>query len=209
MAAATGSTSSQAQSRRAQILDAALTAFTEHGVAGASIEDIRGGSGASIGSIYHHFGGKEGIAGALYLEGMRGYQEGFLDVLAAAASTREGVAGGVRHHIGWIAEHRDLARFLLLGRDAGVVDSSEDALLELNRGFFHAVQEWVRPRVTLAELRALEPELLTALWIGPAHDLARHWLAGRSRVSLIDAAPVLAEAAWICLRADVPTNEED
>jgi AcrR family transcriptional regulator len=195
-------TATDRRPRRAAILDAALGAFTEHGVAGASIEDIRRRSGASIGSIYHHFGGKDAIAGALFLEGMGDYQRGFLDVLSAAGSTRDGVEGAVRHHIGWIAEHRELAQFLLLGRDAGTVAASEVELRDLNRGFFHTVHEWVRPRVKRGELRPMEPEVLTALWIGPSHELARQWLAGRSRVSLPDAAPVLAEAAWNSLKKE-------
>ena len=72
-------------------------------------------------------------------------------------------------------------------------------LRAINRKFFRAVSSWTRPRVERGELRDLEPELLTSLWIGPAQDLARHWLAGRSRKSLNDAAPVLADAAWRCL----------
>jgi AcrR family transcriptional regulator len=189
-------------SRRAQILDAALAAFTEHGVAGASIEDIRRRSGASVGSIYHHFGGKDGIAGALYLEGIRDYQQGLLEVLSHASSTRDGIEGAVNHLIGWIAEHRELAWFLLLGRDAGIVPASETELRKLNRDFFGAVNAWVRPRVGRGELRDLKPEVLTALWIGPSHDLARHWLAGRSRVPLPEAATALAGAAWTCLKEE-------
>lgn len=183
-------------SRRTEILDAALAEFSARGVAGTSIDDIRRRSGASVGSIYHHFGDKDGIAGALYVEGLADYQTGFLEVLAAAESTRAGVEHGVHHHVSWIDEHRDLARFLLLGRDARAVLTSERPLRELNRRFFANVSRWTRPRVRAGELRALEPALMTALWIGPSQDLARHWLAGQIRVSPIDAAPVLADAAW-------------
>jgi AcrR family transcriptional regulator len=187
--------------RRAAILDAALVEFTAHGVAGASIGDIRRRSGASVGSIYHHFGDKDGIAGALYLEGLGEYQQGFVAVLDAAGTAQDGIEGGVRHHVGWIEEHRELARFLLLGRDARVVVATEKPLREMNRRFFAQVTAWTEPRVADGELRALEPELLTALWIGPSQELARHWLAGRTRTSLTHSADVLAEAAWRSLSA--------
>jgi AcrR family transcriptional regulator len=185
--------------RRDQILDAALAEFIASGVAGASIGAIRRRSGASVGSIYHHFGDKDGIAGTLYLEGLRDYQEGFLAALVDASSTRDGIERGVVHHVQWIDEHRDLARFLLLGRDSRLVVATERPLRELNRRFFAGVQAWVRPRVKAGELRDLEPELLTALWIGPSQDFARHRLAGRIRVSLKQAGPVLADAAYRCL----------
>jgi AcrR family transcriptional regulator len=189
-------TSAEIPSRRSVVLGAALAEFTAHGVAGASIEDIRRRSGASVGSIYHHFGDKDGIAGALYLEGLGRYQRGFTNVLDAAASTRQGVEGGVRFHLSWVDAHRELARFLLLGRDARVVVASEKPLRELNRRFFGHVVGWTGPRIADGQLRDLEPELMTALWIGPSQELARHWLAGRSCASLTDAAEVLADAAW-------------
>src|SRR5947209_6583081 len=165
--------------RRAAILDAALAEFNAHGLAGASIEDVRRRSGASVGSIYHHFGGKDGIAGALYLEGLREYQEMFVAALARAQSTRHGVEGAVHHHIRWVAGQPELARFLLLVGDATVVASTEGALRELNRSFFGQVLRWTRPRVEAGELRELSLELMTALWLGPTQELARVWLAGR------------------------------
>jgi AcrR family transcriptional regulator len=185
--------------RRQAILSAALTEFNVHGVAGSNIDDIRRRSGASVGSIYHHFDGKDGIAGALYLEGLADYQTGFIDTLDGAASTRAGVEGAVHHHVGWIEGHGDVARFLFLGRDARTVIATERPLKVQNRRFFARVTGWTRPRVAAGELRDLEPELLTALWIGPSQELARHWLAGRTRASFKDAAPALADAAWRCL----------
>ena len=182
--------------RRETILAAALEEFNAHGVAAASIEEIRSRSGASVGSIYHHFASKEGIAAALYLDGLRDYQSGFVAQLGAALSTREGVQDGVGYHVGWIATHRELARFLLLVRDQVVVAETEGALRELNRSFFAQVSEWMAPAVARGELRRLSPELLTALWLGPSQELARMWLAGRMRTSLSAAIPVLSAAAW-------------
>jgi AcrR family transcriptional regulator len=60
--------------RRADILAAALECFTRSGYEATRIEDIRSRSGASIGSIYHHFGSKERIAAVLHVEAIRAYQ---------------------------------------------------------------------------------------------------------------------------------------
>jgi AcrR family transcriptional regulator len=188
--------------RRAEILDAALAAFTAHGVAGTSIEEIRRRSGASVGSIYHHFGGKDELAGALYLDGLESYQRGFLAALATATSSRAGVEGGVRHHLAWVAGHAQLARFLFLGRDASVTVATERPLRELNQRFFSAIRRWSEPRVAAGELRDLPPELTTALWIGPSQELSRLWLARRTRTELTDAADVLAPAAWRSLKEE-------
>ena len=79
-----------------------------------------------------------------------------------------------------------------------MVLSTSRGLRAINRKFFAAVSNWTGPRIEAGELRRLDTELLTALWIGPSQDLARHWLGGRSRTSLPTAAPVLADAAWRC-----------
>src|SRR2546423_6897860 len=52
--------------RRQAILDAAMHLFATRGLRATAIEDICAASGASNGSLYHHFGSKEGIAATLY-----------------------------------------------------------------------------------------------------------------------------------------------
>ena len=47
--------------RRAQILEAAINCFLEHGYTNTSMNDIIKASGLSSGSIYSHFSGKEDI----------------------------------------------------------------------------------------------------------------------------------------------------
>lgn len=47
--------------RRAQIIEAAIDCFLEHGYTNTSMSDIIKASGLSSGSIYSHFSGKEGI----------------------------------------------------------------------------------------------------------------------------------------------------
>src|SRR3954471_16108890 len=91
--------------RQQAILDAALGAFLEKGVLATTIEDVRERSGASVGSIYHHFGSKEGIAAALFVEGMRSYQDGAVEALRA-----KGVRGFVRRHVRWVAANPRLAQ---------------------------------------------------------------------------------------------------
>lgn len=49
-----------------RILNTALDLFVEHGYHSVSVHDIQKQANVSIGSIYNHFGGKEGIAKALY-----------------------------------------------------------------------------------------------------------------------------------------------
>jgi AcrR family transcriptional regulator len=99
----------RSHARRQAILEAAQAVFLAHGVAAASMEEIRDRSGASIGSIYHHFRDKEGIAEALHARVLDGYQAGFLAALAGRGA-REGVQAVVEHHRRWPTTRRVCSR---------------------------------------------------------------------------------------------------
>lgn len=61
-------TVAQRANTRTLVLDAALKLFTEKGYFNTSVHDIGREAATSIGSIYHHFGDKTGIARALYAQ---------------------------------------------------------------------------------------------------------------------------------------------
>ncbi|SNR42782.1 transcriptional regulator, TetR family [Haloechinothrix alba] len=182
--------------RRRAILDAALACFTAKGFSATTVDDIRIRSGASVGSIYHHFGGKERIAAALYVAGIRDYQEGTLAVLREHQEARAGITALVGHHLRWIAEHPDLARFLLRRRETEVALANDGELREMNWALFEAIAEWLRPHVAAGRVRSLPTDLYSALLIGPSQEFARHWLEGRTKSTIERAERSLAEAAW-------------
>jgi AcrR family transcriptional regulator len=182
--------------RKQAILDAALRSFTEKGVAAATVEDVRRLSGASVGSIYHHFGDKEGIAAALYVEALRDYQQGYLEIVRRAPDAERGVRALVRHHLRWVAAHPDLARFLLAGPPPGAAERLEP----LNRELFAATAAWVDAEVGAGRMRRLPRDVLYTVLIGPAQEFCRQWLDGRTKTSMGSAERLLAQAAWDALR---------
>jgi AcrR family transcriptional regulator len=180
-------------SRRDAILEAALDSFGATGE--TAIEDVRQRSGASVGSIYHHFGGKDGIAAALYLEILRGYQGGVARVLKRAGSAEEGVKALVRHHLRWVERNPERARFLLQG--GALREAVNEELAQLNRGLSVEIEGWVERHPAI---RPLPLEVFYATVIGPAQEVSRLWLAGRID-SLRRLEGDLVEAAWRAVRA--------
>jgi AcrR family transcriptional regulator len=185
--------------RRGAILDAALRCFNRKGVSATTVDDVRQGSGASVGSIYHHFGGKEQLAGALYLEGLRSYQRGLAAVLRRHTDAEAGVRAIVRHHLRWVERNPELARFLLSRGETAVELTADDQVKELNRAFFSETAAWLRPHVEAGLIRELPLDLYYAVVIGPSQEFVRHWLHGRASSSIRQAEGVLAEAAWDAL----------
>ena len=180
--------------RRETISNAALESFAASGE--ISIEEVRRLSGASVGSIYHHFGGKDGIAAALYVEILRDYQSAVARALRRAPDAEAGVKALVRCHLRWVVRNPDRTRFLLHSGAARV--AAGDELKELNRDLSTTLGEWIEDRPAI---RPLPREVFYATVIGPSQELSRHWLTGRIR-SLSKLEDELAEAAWRAVRAD-------
>ena len=188
-------------SRKQEILQAALACFTEHGVDATTIEMIRDRSGASIGSLYHHFGNRERIIAALYLEGIGEYaallEAGLVDTLEAEACVKLFVTC----YVDWVVANPDWARFILHNR--GRVEAGEwgERLREHNRAHGQRIGAVLRRHREAGAFRPMPGDCFVSVVIGPAHDMARNWLAGRSSTALADCRELLAQIAWDSVRA--------
>ena len=69
------------EQRRAHILGTALNLFTSSGYFNTSVHDIQRRADVSVGSIYHHFKNKEGIAKALYDDLLVRMEGGMLQIM--------------------------------------------------------------------------------------------------------------------------------
>ena len=60
----------QTNALKIRVMKVALNHFSEVGIENVSVSSILAGADCSVGSLYHHFGNKEGIAEAVLLEGV-------------------------------------------------------------------------------------------------------------------------------------------
>jgi len=182
--------------RRREILEAALACFEELGYEASTIADIRRRSRASVGSIYHHFGGKAGIAAALYAEGLTDYQAGLLARMRRSRGAQALVKAVVRHHLDWAEANPAWARYLMGMRRLEAVEAIEVRLRKINQGFVREADALIRPHMDGGEIAALPFEILLASLLGPAQEFLRLWFSGRSELGLRRARELLASAAW-------------
>jgi AcrR family transcriptional regulator len=191
-----------ARDRRTRILDAALRCFAKRGVAATSVEDVLRASRSSIGSLYHFFGGKEALAGAVYVEGLRRYHESLNARLSRLRDPEACVRAVVLHYVAWVTENPQWARFLLEHRRSSHVASVEREIRAVTREAFTGFEARLAPWVSEGLVVKLPAELYASVLVGPAQALAGHWLAQNRHDELRAAAPALAEAAWRALRRD-------
>lgn len=191
--------------RRRSILAAALDAFAEGGAEAITIEGIRDRSGASTGSIYHHFGNKDGVVAALYQAILEAYRGGLSEYLADAHGARDFVRRIVLFHVGWAAREPLKARYLHEVRRSPALVPIEADLRRSTGDLLREVGVELHRHVEAGDIVRLPRQLYAALIIGPSQEVIRHILGGRSKLRLEEVAESLAEAAW---RSLAPVNEE-
>jgi AcrR family transcriptional regulator len=187
--------------RKSVILAAALAVFSEKGIEEATIEDIRQRSQASVGSIYHHFGTKEGIAAALFSQGLDDYWTQLIARAQGKPNAEETIHDLIAAHIGWVTSKPDLARFLFSRRQA-VSPAYEQAIRQRTADHFKALFALLKPWFKQGALRRLSADLYAPLLMGPAQEFSRQWLSGRIQLDPRIAAKELSLAAWRSIATD-------
>ena len=108
-----------AQTQRA-LLDAARAVFAEQGFDKTSIADLVERAGSSVGSLYHHFGGKSELFLALWQEHQQVQEEAASQAVAQArragvTDTTELFCAGARAFLEGSWQRRDLALLFFSG----------------------------------------------------------------------------------------------
>ncbi len=164
------------------------------------MEHIRVASGASNGSIYHHFGSKQAIALELYEEGRRRYETDMLAALHRETAPEAGVRALVAGHLRWGQAHRDWSLLLTRLGTADIAGEFPERIATLHAGFAKAVHAWFAPFIRRRLVADLPPEIFLLQALGPGMAFARLWLAGATALDVKAAARLLANAAWKSLR---------
>ncbi len=189
----------QSKVRQKQIITAALDCFNEQGITNTSISDICRRAGASIGSIYHHFKGKEQLAATVYIAGIRNYQEGFLNALKNKKGAKSGIFAVINYHLNWVEKNPDWSIFLFQKRHAEFMDETEDEFKRLNQEFFVALSSWFNKHAEAGSIRKLPEGIYICILLGPSQEFSRHYITGNTSTPIKKAAKELSTAAWRAL----------
>ncbi len=187
-------------SRRA-VLRHALACFNATGIEAATIEDLRSGSGQSVGTIYHHFRNKEGVAAALFFAGFDDQSRAIATRTAAAPDAHAMVAALVSAYVDWVTAQPELAAFLFMARETIAQGPHGPELVERLEARYAPIDARLDEGVRAGLINELPSELIPALVLGGAESYCRGWLAGRRKGKPTVYAALLAEAAWRSIAA--------
>lgn len=183
------------------VLDAAAELFDEVGYAGTTIELIQMRSEVSVGSIYHYFGSKQGIAGLLYLQSFTDYSRMLLASLSDDAE--DSVRAVVAHHFKWVKADPARARLLMQRHENEHGLPVRQTIDDTWSHFLDRLQLWQVRRAKEGATKTVEPSMLYAIWLGPAQEYTRiafsTVLEAKSARFPPDTVTTFADAAWAAL----------
>jgi AcrR family transcriptional regulator len=133
-----------ARRSRAKLLEAATTAFAEHG-ADAPLDDIARRAGVGIGTLYRHFPTRTDLQAAVYRSQVFAVCQ-TADELVATVPPEQAFFGWVRAMAGYLATKRGLSRALIeaVGKDSELISGCWVAMRDsTDRLLAHAQQAGV------------------------------------------------------------------
>lgn len=164
---------------RTRVIEAAARLFAERGLEAVSIQDIREASGVSNGSIFHHFGSKNGVALHVYLEERRAYWDHAIAAVEAYDGDPVNALGAaVRATLAYQQAHPERHNFMIECASSSWTREHAAPVQALNAEFTQRFLAWGAPHAVAGRLRPIDPQLVAALVFGPSQWLARSWLTG-------------------------------
>ncbi len=101
----------------------------------------------------------------------------------------------IAHQLRWTEQNARLALFIYQRGHLDFESPGGAELTALNRDLAAAFRRWLEPLITAGEIRPTSMLMITAIVSGPAHAVARRWLAGQLSQTLTAYTDELAEAA--------------
>lgn len=184
----------RSKSTREKVLEAATELVVELGHENVSMKELVERSGVSNGSIFHHFGSKDGVLEAIFERERRAY----LGYISKATLEYEGDpcdALAAASAAAIVYQARDPQRHFRL-----ISQFSHSEWLYAKRQMWNdlagdierPVIEWAMPHLAAGRLPMLPPAMIQSLLLGSAELVCHQWRAGRIGGKLEDQAPIVA-----------------
>ena len=187
-------TKEEADQTRQDLLDAALTVFSQKGYTAARLEDVARTAGVTRGAIYHHFGSKADLYSALIDEANQVGNSAIDRAINEGGTFIQVVTRILVYSFALLEEDQrfsEVTALLLTTPDVEVLSKrrSDEAqeLVDSISGFFRLIIEQ-------GELRQdLDPQMAARAFLGYQYGLSSLWLFNRNAFSIKGSAPELAE----------------
>lgn len=188
-----------------KILTAALDLFVNNGYHNVSVHEIQKQANVSIGSIYKYFGGKEGIAKALYKHILNEMDEMVDDVKKEFKSPMDQCKEIIRLLCGYTETHYNIMAFVFHAKHAEFVP--EEPLI-CNTLPFVKIREIVNKGMMNGEFRKLDPWVAASTIFGGIIRMIQLRLDNMIEKPLPDYYEMLVDASFMGVLANTSVESD-
>jgi len=185
-----------------RILTAALDLFVDNGFHNVSIHEIQKKADVSIGSIYNHFGGKEGVASALYKHILNEMDELIDAVIQEVSSPSDQCKEIIRQLFEHTETHQNIMAFVFHAKHTEFLP---DVPLICNASPFIKIREIIRRGIDAGEFIQTDSWVAASSIFGGAIRMIQLRLDGLIEKPLPDYYDQIIAAAWHGLAANAST----
>jgi TetR/AcrR family transcriptional regulator, repressor of fatR-cypB operon len=190
-----------------KILTAALDLFVEKGYHNVSIHEVREVADVSIGSIYRYFGGKEGIAQALYKHIVNEVDELIDRVTQSISTPVEQLEEIIKQLFQHTETHRNIIAFVFHSKHA---DFLADQPLIFDAAPFIKIRQITAEVLDNDDLKDVNATIATSIIVGSAMRLIQMRLDGSIEEALTNYFDFTMNSIWNGIkpaRSDLPLKK--
>ncbi len=182
----------QPHDRRETILSVALQLFTERGYFNTSVHDIQKLANVSIGSIYHHFGNKEAIAKALFLDIENSLNEAITGIMLNHRSCHDRCRSVISYLFETTEKNQQMMKFMLYAKHQEFMPDEKPVCSSRP---FSLMKDMVIDGMKNGELRVMDPSVAAVAVFGAPLRLLFLRMDGVLEKPL----PLYLEECWDCV----------
>lgn len=187
-------TKEEAEQTRQALLDAALTVFSQKGYTATRLEDVARTAGVTRGAIYHHFGSKADLYGALIEEANKVGNSAIDQAVNEGGSFIEIVSRILVYTFALLEDDRRFSEVMALQLTTPDVEVLSQRRYIEAQELVTSISSFFRVIIDQGELRRdLDPVTAARGFLGYQYGLASLWLFNREAFSIKESAPELAE----------------
>ncbi len=188
-----------------KILTAALDLFVENGYHNVSIHEVQKQAEVSIGSIYNHFGGKEGIAKALYRHILNEIDELIDRVIDKVDSPSEQCKEIITQLFEHTETHRNIIAFVFHTKHAEFLPQEP---LICDASPFKRMREIITQGIVAGEFKKMDSWVASSIIFGSAVRMIQLRLDNHIENPLTEYTSMVIDAAWVGLGKEQLTKEQ-
>jgi TetR/AcrR family transcriptional regulator, repressor of fatR-cypB operon len=182
-----------------KILTAGLDLFVEKGYHNVSIHEVRELADVSIGSIYRYFGGKEGIAQALYKHILNEVDELIDRVTQVIPTPVEQIEEIVKQLFDHTETHRNIIAFVFHSKHA---DFLADQPLICDAAPFVKIRQITAEAISNNDLKNVDTAVATSIIFGSAIRMIQLRLDGSIGEPLTNYFELMMNSIWNGIKPD-------